>query len=92
MDQSERNGVKVRSAAALAVWAVSLFLATTVGVVAADKTEANVQCKGINACKGKSECSTASNACKGQNACKGRGWVSMSEKECLAKGGKVEKG
>ena len=51
-----------------------------------------VQCAGVNACKGKSECSSAKNGCKGQNACKGEGWQSMTEKQCLEKGGKVEKG
>jgi hypothetical protein len=35
--------------------------------------DAKVQCSGINACKGKSECATAKNACKGQNECEGQG-------------------
>jgi hypothetical protein len=50
-----------------------------------------VHCTGVNACKGKSDCKTASNACKGMNACKGKGMNVMSEKDCTAKGGKVEK-
>ncbi|MBI3530219.1 MAG: hypothetical protein HY067_19910 [Betaproteobacteria bacterium] len=79
------------SGAALAAAAAGLFLAGTAGVIAADKTEAKVHCAGVNACKGKSECASASNSCSGQNACKGKGWVSVSEKQCLEKGGKVEK-
>ncbi|MEK6212016.1 MAG: hypothetical protein AABM64_16880 [Pseudomonadota bacterium] len=83
--------MKAFSGAALAVAAAGLFLSGTPGVVAADTKEAKVQCAGVNACKGKSECSSAKNGCSGQNACKGQGWMSMSEKQCLEKGGKVEK-
>jgi len=92
MDHSKRNAMKAFSGAALAVAAAGLFLSGTAGVAAADTKEAKVQCAGVNACKGKSECSSAKNGCSGQNACKGQGWMSMSEKQCLEKGGKVEKG
>jgi uncharacterized membrane protein len=50
-----------------------------------------VECLGANACKGQSSCATANSSCKGLNACKGQGWVSLSGKECDAKGGKVKK-
>lgn len=92
MDQSKRKAMKVLSGAALAVAAAQLFVTDTVPAAAADQNEAKIQCTGGNACKGKSECSSATNGCKGQNACKGQGWVSMSEKKCLAKGGKPDKG
>jgi hypothetical protein len=91
MNDSKRNAMKAFSGAALAVAAAGLFLSGTAAVVAADTKEAKVQCAGVNACKGKSECSSAKNGCSGQNACKGQGWLSMSEKQCLEKGGKVEK-
>lgn len=52
--------------------------------------DAKVQCSGVNSCKGKSACKTASNACKGQNACKGKGVSMMTAKKCAKKGGKVE--
>lgn len=52
-------------------------------------TEAKVHCGGVNACKGTSECKTASHGCKGQNSCAGQGWVALSKEECEAKGGKV---
>lgn len=84
--------MKAISGAALAVAAAGLFLSGSAAVIAADTKEAKVQCGGVNACKGKSECSSAKNGCKGQNACKGEGWISMSDKECKEKGGKVEKG
>ena len=85
------NGTWAASSAALAVAAAGLFLSGTLAAVPAQAKEAKVQCAGVNSCKGKSECSTAKNACKGQNACKGEGWLSMSEKKCIEKGGKVEK-
>jgi hypothetical protein len=60
-------------------------------LVASAADDAKVHCQGVNACKGKSACSTATNGCSGQNGCKGKGWVEMSEKDCKAKGGKVAK-
>ncbi len=92
MDATKRNTVRAVSGAALAAAAASLFLIGTGSVSSANAEEAKVQCAGVNACKGKSECSSAKNGCKGQNACKGEGWQSMTEKQCLEKGGKVEKG
>jgi hypothetical protein len=80
------------SGAALAMAAAGLFLSGAAHVAAAESSEAKVQCHGVNACKGKSECGTARNSCHGQNACKGQGWVTMSAQDCTAKGGKVQKG
>jgi hypothetical protein len=73
----------------LAAAAAGMFAATPAAMAA--KHEGKVHCTGVNACKGKSECKTASNACKGMNACKGKGMMTMSEKECKDKGGKIEK-
>jgi hypothetical protein len=44
---------------------------------------------GANACKGLSNCKTASSECKGLNACKGQGFVSVSAEECKKLGGKA---
>lgn len=92
MDARNRNTMVVASGAAIAFAAASLFLSGTLSVSSANAEEAKVQCAGVNSCKGKSECSSARNSCKGQNACKGEGWQSMTEKQCLEKGGKVDKG
>ncbi len=76
----------------LATAAAALFASGE--VLAAEKGKANegkVHCGGVNACKGTTECKTASNACKGKNACAGRGFVILSKKECEAKGGRVVK-
>lgn len=74
------------SGAAIAVAAAGLLFTSAVGTVSA-ADEAKIQCSGVNACKGKSECKGAKNECKGQNACKGQGVSSMSEKDCTAKKG-----
>jgi hypothetical protein len=76
----------------LATAAAALF--TSGQVLAAEeaatpKTEAKVHCGGVNACKGTSECKTATNACKGQNNCAGQGMVLLTKEECEKKGGKV---
>jgi hypothetical protein len=73
----------------LATAAAGLFAAAPAAHAA--KHEGKVHCVGVNACKGKSDCKTASNACKGMNGCKGKGMQVMSEKECTDKGGKIEK-
>ena len=83
------TAVSLLSGAAIAMTAAQLFMLTGT-VVAADTSQAKVHCTGVNACKGKSECSSAKNGCKGQNECKGQGWVSMSEKQCMKKGGKPD--
>jgi hypothetical protein len=53
------------------------------------KNASEVQCLGVNECKGKSACHTAEHGCAGQNACKGKGWIFASKEDCAAKGGKV---
>jgi hypothetical protein len=70
------------SGAALATAAAFLFSSTpALDALAAD---AKIKCEGGNACKGKSECHTATNECAGQNSCKGKGYVSLTKDECTA--------
>jgi hypothetical protein len=81
------KGVLIASAVA------SLFALSTAN--AADEkggkeSAKSVKCAGVNECKGKAACSSASNSCAGENGCKGKGWVKVgSEKECKDKGGTV---
>ena len=51
---------------------------------AAGAAAEKIHCEGVNACKGQSECKTATNDCSGLNACKGKGFVSMTQEECDA--------
>ena len=76
------NSVKKITGIALALAAASMFM--TVAVPSASADEAKVMCEGVNACKGKGACKSASNACKGQNACKGHGMSEMTKAECDA--------
>jgi len=72
----------------IAAAAAGVFAATPAAVSAGEAGK--VHCLGVNGCKGKGDCKTASNACKGMNACKGKGMSIMSDKDCKAKGGKIE--
>jgi len=76
----------------LATAAAALFTSGQVfaaGEAATPTTEAKkVHCGGVNACKGTSECKTATNACKGQNQCAGQGMVLLTKEKCEEKGGK----
>lgn len=65
-----------------------LFAAATPAVVHA-KDAGKVKCSGINDCKGKGACKSATSSCKGMNDCKGKGWVESSSKDCTAKKGTV---
>ena len=75
---------------ALAAAAAAMLMSGTAATTAQAAKDGEIHCVGVNACKGKTGCATASNACKGQNACKGKGWVAMSKEACEAIGGKVE--
>lgn len=82
---------KKLSGAAVAAAAAALFMSGCAGMSqpSSSAQTAKVQCFGVNACKGQSDCKSASNSCKGQNACKGKGFVAMSKSECDAAGGRA---
>ncbi len=80
-----------RKLTGLVIAAAAAGMFATVPAAHAASESGKVHCTGINACKGKSDCKTASNACKGMNGCKGKGMLVVSEKECKDKGGTVEK-
>lgn len=84
------TAVKKLTGIALAITAAGMFV--TAGVGQAVAAEGKVNCVGVNACKGKSDCKSATNACKGENACKGKGFVAMAEKDCQAAKAKAKKG
>lgn len=73
----------------IAASVAGLFASTLPLTASAEKTADEVQCEGVNACKGKGSCHGGGNSCAGSNACKGKGWVKMPASECKAKGGKV---
>jgi uncharacterized membrane protein len=93
MEKAMLNAKKV-AGFAIATAAAGLFMAgatTTAFAASYGKETAKVHCLGANACKGQSDCATASSSCKGQNSCKGQGMKVLSLKECQTVGGKPEK-
>lgn len=85
MSEGKRRTKRALLAASIAgIVAVAGAMANA-GVVYAD-----VQCAGINACKGQGECGGKASSCAGKNACKGQGWVTRAaEQECLDAGGTI---
>jgi len=69
--------------AAAAAFAFTSIPATSFAADAADQ----VNCFGVNGCKGQGSCKSSVNACKGQNNCKSQGFMQMSAADCTAKGG-----
>jgi uncharacterized membrane protein len=79
---------------AIAAAAATMFVAGcasqgTGTAASADSGAVKVKCYGANACKGQAECKTAMNSCKGQNACKGQGFLSMTDKACVERLGRM---
>ncbi len=74
---------------AMAVCGLLLAGSPRVGHADTKTKEAKVKCQGINGCKGKGSCATATNDCAGLNACKGKGWIEVTPKECTDKKGTV---
>jgi hypothetical protein len=89
-DVSTMSHSKKFSGAALATAAAVLFSSAPM-LTAHAADEAKVKCEGVNSCKGKSECSTATNGCAGQNSCKGKGYISLPAAECEAAKAKAKK-
>ena len=83
------SNMRTISGASLAA-AAALLLVAGCSSSSNSTQSAEVQCSGINACKGQGACKSATNSCKGQAACKGQGWLpTASAEECTAQGGKV---
>jgi len=84
MSKTRKLGAILSAAAALA-----FVTAPVTSSIAQADWHHKKACYGVNSCKGKSMCKTASSACKGKNDCKGKGMMKMSEKECKKKGGSL---
>lgn len=69
--------------------AAAALFASGCSLINGEAVDAPIQCTGINACKGTSECQTPDSSCKGQNSCQGDGWIRTTKDECLRRGGEV---
>lgn len=88
MNSRKRKANITAAGALLAVAAAGIFSVGSTPPAAAAES-AKVRCLGVNACKGKSECNTAT-ARKGQNACKGHGLLFLTKEQCKRRGGKID--
>jgi hypothetical protein len=84
-----KPGVSVATAAALIALGTVAQAADLVAPVKGSTLRATteIHCFGVNACKGQSDCETATSGCSTQNACKGKGWKKMQASKCFAKKG-----
>ena len=48
-----------------------------------------VHCYGVNGCKGRSDCKTATHECKGMNSCRNEGFKTLAAGICLRRGGTI---
>ena len=80
---------RVVNGAALSIAAAAAFygLYKSVDVLMPKAQAADIPCYSINACKGQTQCATATNGCPGTNACKGKGFLYATPAECAAQGG-----
>lgn len=83
--------MNTNKAARVAVATAAALIFSNMAVTTAGAVEAKVKCEGVNSCKGKSACSTATNACQGQNSCKGKGYLLLSQAECDQAKAKLKK-
>ena len=80
----------VKSTAGIAAAAALIALtATAVPTTSMAKDAQTVQCFGVNACKGQSDCKSAGHDCKGMNSCKGQGFKNLSTQACKQQGGSL---
>ncbi len=73
----------------LAASVAGLLAVSGVAMSAGNVFAADVNCVGVNACKGLGDCGGKGNSCAGKNACKGTGWVKTSAEACQKIGGTV---
>ncbi len=66
-----------------------LVVAGTMGIATKAHAE-DVECYGINKCKGTGECGGKGHSCAGKNACAGKGFIKLDKEKCLKiKGGRL---
>lgn len=74
----------VTLASAAAIFAISSLAAATPSVAGDKGGSAQVQCYGVNSCKGTSDCKSGNHDCKGMNDCKGQGFKAETRAMCSA--------
>ena len=68
-----------------------LMAVTAVMSISTAAQAEDVNCFGVNKCKGTGDCGGKGTSCAGNNSCKGKGWVTMAKAACLKmEGGSLE--
>jgi uncharacterized membrane protein len=78
-----------KKSALLASAAAGLLVAAATFVAPTAALAEDVECHGVNTCKGTGACGGKGHSCAGQNTCKGQGWVKLDKDACLKQGGKL---
>jgi hypothetical protein len=75
---------------AIAATAAALLMSGCAGTTGGEGgSSEKVQCQGVNACKGMSDCATADSSCAGKNACEGKGFVMLTPDDCQKVSGRA---
>jgi hypothetical protein len=84
---SFKRGSSIAAAAAGIAMATLAQAADTAQPFNGRSIHANDEVHCFNACKGQSDCHTATNDCKTLNECKGKGWKAMTAGRCFSRRG-----
>jgi uncharacterized membrane protein len=85
MKPKTNKGSVVLASAAAGLLMVGSVVATPQSAQAED-----VECWGVNKCKGTGECGGKGHSCHGKNECGGQGWIKLDKEKCLKiKGGRL---
>ncbi len=82
--------MKKKIAGVLATAAAIAFVTAPITSTLALAHGKKVPCYGVNSCKGKSQCKSATTSCKGKNDCKGKGYKMKTPKQCKKAGGTMD--
>ena len=79
-----------KSSVVLASAAAGLLMVGSILATAHNAHAEDVECWGVNKCKGTGECGGKGHSCSGKNDCAGQGWLKLDKEKCLKiKGGRL---
>ena len=79
-----------KSSLVLASAAAGLLMVGAMAATPGAAQAEDVECWGVNKCKGTGECGGKGHSCHGKNECAGQGWLKLDKEKCLKiKGGRL---
>lgn len=84
--------IEINKKSALIASAVTgLLVIAGITSTASAEDAKQVNCYGVNKCKGTGSCGGKGHSCAGENACKGQGFLKIDEETCLKiEGGRLK--